>query len=117
MIIEICVGVISIAFVVLVVFLAVTLCKVIETLKKAKRMMANLDDISEESLKLIKASNDLVSDFKEKSEALNFFFRPLAKFSKKKTESKHHRNYDKIAEIINFAADSIVLFNKLKRKH
>jgi uncharacterized protein YoxC len=94
MIIEICVGVISIAFVVLVVYLVITLHKVIETLKTA---------------------NDLALDIKEKSEALNVVFRPLTKFGKKK--EKHSQNYEKIIEIINFATDGIVLFNRLKRKH
>lgn len=95
MIIDICVGVISLAFVVLVIYLVITLRKMTEVLK---------------------TTNDLALDFKEKSKALNLFFQPLARLTKKKIDPKHQK-YEKIAEIINFATDGIVLFNRLKKKH
>jgi uncharacterized protein YoxC len=94
MIIDICVGVIALAFVVLVVYLVLTLIKVI---------------------RLLKTTNDIALDFKKKSEALNVFLQPLKKLDKKKIDLKH-RKYDKIAEIINFATDGIALFNTLKKK-
>lgn len=100
---ELCAGVASIAFVILVVFLVIALCHIIQTLKQSKHMIKNV--------------NDLALDLKEKSESLNLFFRPLEKLSKKKTEGKHLKTYEKAAEVINFATDGILLFNKLKRKH
>lgn len=109
MIIDICMGVISLAFVILVIYLVITLHKVIEMLKTTKRSMTNVD-------KLLKTTNDLALDFKEKSEAMNVFFRPLTKWNKKKIDLKHQK-YEAIAEIINFATDGIVLFNKLKKRH
>ena len=65
MIIDISIGVIALAFVVLVIYLVLTLCKVIE---------------------LLKTTNDLALDFKEKSKILNLFFRPLAKLNKRRSK-------------------------------
>jgi uncharacterized protein YoxC len=98
MIIEISVGVIAIAFVILVIFLTMTLRKVMH--------------LSKESQKLIKNTNDLALDLKEKSEALDTFFRSI----KKKLHPKNNK-VEKIAEVLNFATDGIVLFNRFKKKH
>ncbi len=103
MIMEICIGVVSIAFVVLVIFLIMTLRDVSNTLKQSKQMIRNFDE--------------LIANLKEKSQALDLFFKPLEKLSKKKAETKNLKNYEKAAEVINFATDGILLFNKLKRKH
>jgi uncharacterized protein YoxC len=108
MFIDICIGTISVAFVILVVYLVITLTKVIRMLTQTKRSMAYVDQ-------LLKTTNDLALDFKEKSEAMNVFFQPLKRLNKKKTDLKH-RNHDKIAEIINFAMGGIALFNALKKK-
>jgi hypothetical protein len=86
-----------------------TLHRLIEILKQAKHSMTNIDQ-------LIKGANDLVLDCKEKLKVLNIFFHPLTRLNKKKIDPKY-RKYEKIAEIINFATDGIVLFNKLKKKH
>jgi uncharacterized protein YoxC len=115
MIIEICAGIVAAAFVVLVVYLVIALRNLIQTLKRTKSIMNHIDHITIDSQELIKNTNDLTLDFKEKSEALNVFFRPLAKLNKKKADSKHD-NYEKIAELIDFATEGIVLFNKLKKK-
>jgi uncharacterized protein YoxC len=103
MIFEICAGVVSIAFVILVVFLIITLRRVIETLKQSKNTLKNV--------------NHLTLDLQQKSEALNLFFRPLTNLTKKKTTPKNLKNYEKAAEVIKFASDGVLLFNKLKRKH
>jgi len=94
MIIDISVGAVSLAFVVLVIYLVITLRKVDQ---------------------LLKTTNDLALDFKDKSETLNILFRPLAKLGKKKADPKH-RKQEKIAEIIDLATDGIVLFNRLIKK-
>jgi uncharacterized protein YoxC len=108
MIVDICAGVISMTFIVLVIYLVITLRKAIEMLKQTKHSMTHVDQ-------LIKTANDLALDFKEKSEALNILFRPLMRLSKKKIDPKYQK-YEKIAEMINFATDGIVLFNELKKK-
>lgn len=115
MVIDISVAVIAFAFVVLVIFLIATLRKVMQTLHTSKRAIKNLDHISEEGKKLIRTSNDLAIDIKEKSEALNFFFHPLEKLNKRRSDPRHLQ-VEKIAEIINFAMNSMVLLNKLKKK-
>ncbi len=93
MIVDVCVGIISVAFVVLVIYLVITLTKLNE---------------------MLKTTNDLALDLKEKSQALNVFFRPLSGFGKK--TDKKHRKSNKIAEIIQFATDGIALFNAFKKK-
>ena len=95
MIIDISVGVISVAFVVLVVYLVLTLRKVD---------------------RLLNTTNDLALDIKEKSETLNIFFRPLAKLGKKKADPKH-RKHGEIVDIVDFVTDGVILFNKLIKKH
>ena len=78
MIIDICIGIISIAFVILVVYLVITLIKVIEILKQMKRSTIHVDQ-------LLKTANDLTLDVKKKSEALDVFFQPLTRLNKKKS--------------------------------
>jgi uncharacterized protein YoxC len=108
MIIDICVGGISIAFIILVVYLVITLIKVIEILKQMKRTTTHVDQ-------LLKTANDLTLDFKKKSEILNIFFQPLTRLSKKNINRKRH-NYEKIAEIIQFATEGLALLKTLKGK-
>lgn len=102
MIVEICVGLITAAFIVLVIFLIIALRNLILTLRQSRHTLQNI--------------NHLTLDLKAKSEALNLFFNPLAKLSKKKTDLKHLKNFEKAAEMINFATDGILLFNKLRKR-
>ncbi len=101
---DFCIGAISLAFVVLVVYLIIALHRMLGTLKQTKRTLVQVDH-------LVKTADEVALDLKEKLEALNFFFRPLAKLDKKKTP---HRS-DKIADILQFAAEGISLFNNLKK--
>jgi hypothetical protein len=109
MIIEICIGMISLAFIILVIYLVITLHKVIQILKATKHSMINASQ-------LLKTTNDLALDFQEKSRALNIFFRPLARWNKKKSNSKY-KKYEIITEAVNFAIESIALLNRLKKSH
>lgn len=102
MLIELCIGIVSLAFVVLAAFLSVALYDFIKTMKQSKHMIRHV--------------NSLAVDLKAKSDSLNFLFHPLAKLSKKKTADKKLKNFEKAAEVINFAADGVQLFKKLKRK-
>ena len=98
MIIEVCIGAVSLAFVILVIYLVMTLIQ-------TRRTLSRID-------KLTKTVNEIALDLKEKSEALNIVFRPLARLNKKKVE-RHSQN---VAEIIEFASEGITLFNRLKKK-
>lgn len=102
MLIEICIGAVSLAFVVVAVFLSVALYDFIQTMKQSKHTIRHV--------------NALTVDLKEKLDALNFLFQPLVKLSKKKTAHKNLKNFEKAAEVINFAADGVQLFKTLKRK-
>jgi uncharacterized protein YoxC len=93
MVIEICVAVIAVAFVALVVFLIMTLCNLIKTLKNV---------------------NELTTDIKKKSESLNFLFRPLFKMNKERKEENKNDNYEKASIMMNYMAEGILLFKKLK---
>ena len=116
MIIEVCIAVSTIAFVVLVIFLVMTLRSSCATLKKTKHTLTKVEgelkEISSESVTLLKNVNDLTVDIKEKSEALNFLFAPLLKLS----HGKSHRTnaYEKLTEVINYVADAVILLKKIK---
>ncbi|HSW85918.1 MAG TPA: DUF948 domain-containing protein [Rhabdochlamydiaceae bacterium] len=118
MIFEICVAVISFAFVILVVFLIITLKNAAASLKQTKHILNKLEhelvDISGESVKLIKVANELTTDIKKKTESLNFLFRPLFKINKEKSEEDEHDNYAKVSNIMNYISQGILLFKKLK---
>ncbi|KAG6559694.1 Bacterial protein of unknown function (DUF948) [Candidatus Rhabdochlamydia oedothoracis] len=115
MIIEVCVAVSTIAFVILVIFLIMTLRNSCATLKKTKNTLTKVEgelkEISAESLTLLKNVNDLTVDIKEKSEALNFLFDPLLKLSHGKSH-KAKNSYEKLTEVINYVADAVILLKK-----
>lgn len=115
MVFEVCIAVSTIAFVVLVIFLVMTLRSSCATLKKTKHTLtkveSELKEISTESVALIKNVNDLTVDIKEKAEALNFLFRPLIKLSKEKKNT-----YGKLTEVINYVADAVILLKKIKEE-
>lgn len=95
MFVDICIGAVSLAFVVLVVYLAVTLQKVIATLKQTKHILGHVDHIT-----------------KTASGALNIVFKPLSRLNKKKAE----RHSQTIADVVQFAAEGIGLYNQLKKR-
>jgi hypothetical protein len=102
MVIETCVGIATVAFVLLVAFLSVALYNLMQTLRQSKHTIRHV--------------NALTLDLKQKVDSLNFLFQPLAKLNKKKIGPKNLKNFEKAAEVINFAADGVQLFKKLKRK-
>lgn len=94
MIIDISVAVAAAAFVVLVIYLLVVLHRVLQTLN---------------------VTQPLIKDVKEKIASLDFIFEPLARLKASKASPKHHQA-EKIAALVNFATDSLVLFNKIRKK-
>lgn len=115
MIVEISVGIIAIAFVVLVVFLVITLKRLRKVMKKTERVLSDvhqtLNALSNPSIELVQNTNRLIIDVKKKSEGLDFLFRPL--YSLKKSEG---HTADKIGDIAQFVAEGIQLFNKIKKE-
>lgn len=105
MFIDICIGAVSLAFVILVIYLIVSLRKIQGTLKQTNRTLVHVDQLS-------KTANDIALDLKEKSEALNVVFKPLAKLNKKKAA----RHSQAISDVVQFAAEGITLYNQLKKK-
>ena len=91
MFIDICIGAVSLAFVVLVVYLAITLQKLIGTLKQTKHILGHVDQITNTASNLVK---------------------PLARLNKKKSE----RHSQTIADVVQFAAEGIGLYNQLKKR-
>ena len=94
MVINISVAVAAAAFVILVIYLLVVLHNVVKTLK---------------------ITQPLIKDIKEKSDSLNFIFEPLSRLKEAKADPKHY-NSEKISAIVNFATDTLVLFNKFRKK-
>jgi uncharacterized protein DUF948 len=115
MIMEIIVGIIGLAFVVLVIFLILTLQTSRKTMKKADRVLSDLhktmEGVSESSLDLIHNANKLTLDIRKKSEALDILFRPLYLIKREKTEEKDR---EKTSEIIECVLDAVHLFSKIK---
>ena len=116
MIIEIGVGIIALAFVVLVIFLMISLKRLRKVMKRTERLLSEaqnlLHGLSEPSAELIQNSNKLILDVKKKSEGLDLLFRPLYAL-KKGTEG--HPTW-KYADIAGFVLEGIRLFNKIKHE-
>jgi uncharacterized protein YoxC len=113
---EVIVGVIALAFVVLVVFLILTLQSTRQTMKKADRVLTDLHKtltaVSDEGVALIHNANKLTLDIKKKSEALDCLFKPFYAVKKERGEEKS--GVEKISEIIQCVAEGIRLFSKIK---
>ncbi|PWU15450.1 MAG: hypothetical protein C5B45_02540 [Chlamydiae bacterium] len=118
MIIEVCIAVSTIAFVVLVIFLIMTLRNSCATLKKTKHTLTKVEgelkQISSESVTLLKNVNDMTLDIKEKLESLNFLFAPLLRPSQGKSHKTN--TYAKLTEVINYVTDAVILLKKIKDK-
>ena len=125
MIMEISIGVIALSFAILTIFLIKTLRTTNQTVKQLKHSLIHMEReiaaITQDSHKLIKSLNHLTTDLNEKSESLNFLFRPLAHFN----EPNHHRiehsesnnaTQDKITDTIGWITSGIALYKKLKEK-
>ncbi len=112
---EIIVGVIALAFLILVVFMIIALQDMRKTMKKADRTLADmhktLEMVSEDGKHLIQNANKLTAGLNKKSEALDVIFNPLQAFKKGDKNSS-----ETIAEIIECIAIGIRLFNKVREE-
>jgi uncharacterized protein YoxC len=118
MILELIVGTIALACVILVVFLICIFQDVRRVLKKTDRVLSDLhktlDAVSEPSAHLIHRLSDLTLDIKKKSEGLNILFHPLYVMSKERAEEK--KGHNKLSEIMEFIGEAIRLFGKIKNE-
>lgn len=121
MIIEICVGVLTAAFVALVIYLIITLRSTTAALKKTNHLLSraerDIDEITGEGVKLVKNLNELTVDIRKKSEALNVLIHPFEKQHRGRSERKHEDDDDtgsSIGDLIEYVTTGIVLFNKIK---
>lgn len=111
MAIEISVIAIAIAAVILVVFLVLTLIQTKKTLKSTKN---DLHRVSREAICLMEKIEELTSDIKSKSEALNFAFKPLKTLNKHRSHHREHDESDTVEQVIDWISTSLVLYNKIK---
>ena len=118
MIMELIVGVIAAAFVVLVVFAVRALIELGKTLKKTEKTLSEthklINELSEPALGAMQNTNKLVADIRKKSEAMDVLFHPLYALRKEKPEVKHVQ--DEIAEILGFIAEGVRLFKIIKKE-
>ncbi len=106
MLTEASIAIASLAFVVLVVFLIITLLHMRRTLRSIRK---DLHHVSIEAVRLMHKIDGLTSDIKTKSESLNFVFRPLQALNKPRKEAS-----DTAAEVVDWLTVSLVLFEKIK---
>ena len=99
MIIQICVAIVSIAFVTLSVFACVAILAMRKSLNEIR---VDLNRLTIDGSELIKNVNELNEDIKKKSESLDFIFQYLNAFNGKKleNESEDHQHHNKSTEII-----------------
>ncbi len=113
---EIIVGAIAGAFIVLVVFAIIALQNVSKTLKRADRTLMEaqkaLEAFSGPGQDLLQNTNKLVVDVRKKSEALDVLFRPLYGVKRERHEPKNR--YEKVSEVMEFVAEGVRLFSVIK---
>ena len=118
MVIEISVACASGAFILLVIFLIVGIMRFNKTSKEIDRLLHttknDLDELTVESVKLVKNLNENASDVKKKLHALDLFFKPLYPKQEGETRSKKHKDYDLASEIIEGLSAGVTLYNKIR---
>lgn len=118
MIMEIIAGVAALAFVILVIFLIVTLRDTRKTLKKTDRILSDahkvLEGISEPAEHLVQSLNKLTLDIKKKSEGLDVLFRPL--YGMRKGDHDGKEEHDSLCDIIECIGGAIRLIKKIKKE-
>lgn len=118
MTIELIVGVIGIAFIVLVIFFIITLQGLRKTAERTEQTMKEahhlLRELSEPTVELIENTNKLVEDVKKKCEALDVLFHPLNAFRNNRSEKPN--GLEKICCVLGFVEEGIQLYKKIKKE-
>ena len=115
---ELIVGVIGIAFIVLVIFFIITLQGLRKTAERTEQTMKEahhlLRVLTEPTIELIENTNKLIEDVKKKSEGLDVIFRPLYAFRKDRSEKPN--SLEKICGVLGFVEEGIQLYKKIKKE-
>jgi uncharacterized protein YoxC len=110
---EIIFGIIAGTFIVLTVFLILTLVRLRKTLKKCDQVLNDahhlLSALKEPTVETIQHINKLTADISRKSEGLDVLFRPLYAMKKEKTE-------DKFAHLIEYIIQGVHIFNTFRKR-
>jgi hypothetical protein len=113
---ELIVGIIGSAIVILVIFLISTLVRARKTLKNADRVLRDihhiLNALTNPTLETIHHLNKLTMDVAKKSESLDILFRPL--YAIKKEHVVPESGGGKFSHLIEYVAEGIRLFNKVR---
>ena len=116
MLLEIIVGIIGAAFIVLSIFIIITLQRFRKTAKKFDRILSDVDhlirSVTNPSVELIDNANKLIVDVKKKSEGLDVLFHPL--YSLKRVGKKMHVHQDTLDTVVDWVAIGVSLWKKLK---
>jgi uncharacterized protein YoxC len=114
MVTDISVAIIAAAFVVLVVFLIIGIVKAVKTLREINKTLhstkKDVDELSQESLKLVKNLNETTNDIKKKLHAMDCLFKPFEHI-----ESEMKKTNNLTSDIVECVSAGLVLYNKIKR--
>lgn len=131
--IEISLGVIAVAFVILVIFLVITLLSVRRTLQHLNKTLVTarhkIDEMSTESMKLIRNSNDISGDLQHKLLLLDSVFQAVSlvgdhavdtarSFRPEKTETAEDHNFkskNMFSDLTEWVATGIHLWHTIKK--
>ncbi len=117
MIIEICVAVVSFAFVTLSIFACVA---ILAMRKSLNEIQVDLNRLTIDGTELIQSVNELNEDIKKKSESVDFIFQYLNAFNGKKSEKEsedqhqHNKSAEIITEIVSLVETGVNFVKKIK---
>ncbi len=118
---EICFIIITLSIVILTTVVTTAVFKSADAVTDAKKTMKkageDIQEISEEGIKLLRNIDDLTEDLREKSESLDFIFKPLHALNEEcstEIEKVKKNDYEDVAQVLELVTSGIVLFNKIK---
>lgn len=115
MIVEISVALIALAFLVFVIFAIDGIISSKKTLKAMNKVLhetkRDMDELTTESLKLIKNLNETAVSAKKSVHVIEHLIRP---FSDSKSEDKRNKDYDVVSEAVETIATGMALYHKIK---
>lgn len=116
LLVEIFLGIIAGSLLIAAIFFIIFLFSMKKTLTKANDFIDEgkyqFYQISQKSSKLLNNTDDLIVDFKRKSESINFLFAPLEKFNANYNEKKIQKLFYQIEELLNIG---LILFDTTKK--
>ena len=109
---DIILGIIGLAFVVLVIFVVITLQRLGRAIHRTEHVLKEVQDVlrdlSGPCVELMDNANKLILSVKKKSEGLDVLFAPL--YGLKKEKHEEHHGVEKIGDLLNYLNEGIHLF-------